>query len=1361
MRNTVLGLLTVTVVLGLSASAMGQEGQALFEYWYNVSGTSVDGDLRTAGAFPDGPDESEYRDSLKSNVDWKDNYGLRARAYLSPPADGEYTFWVSGDDNCQLWLSTDESPANAVKVAEVAGWTPAETWDWEAGQKSAPIALQAGQKYYIEMLMKEGGGGDSATAAWGGPGIGDGPLVITGEYLTGYVRTSWPAYSPVPADGAVDVVSPLFQWTAGIGAVMHDVYFGTDPQALPLKTTMPAAMYFHLEPLVPGTTYYWRVDEIKGDGTKSPGPVWKVTIMPLTAHFPVPADGALFRAASTTLSWTAGQSVLTHDVYLGTDQAAVAAGDASVAVSLGQEETSFDPGGLEPLTTYYWRVDEHDASGAVQAGTVWSFSTFDPAGGAVAEMWTNRYLTGAPAVVKTVPEINFDWGSSTTPGVNSPDAAIPVDNFSVRFSAMLNVPVSGKYRIYEASDDGSRTYLNGVQICAGWADRGTTEDASAELDLVAGERYLLVMEYYENGGGATAFLRWSGPGVAKEIIPQGALMPPQMAFSLAPSNGSVGVDGLTGLSWLVGPGAVGQIVYLSTDRAKVAASDSSVAIGTVPWPETSLTPAEPFGRGTTNYWKVDVVTADGAVIPGLVSSFRIADENTDNWAAGVSAAEPNYLATYVQNGTYDIGTFSGDQTYEFIVRSNPDETMTSMCLIGRLNFGDTKAGLKYEQWENTGTYGATVFGVMDYDYGVPTAPGEYTHLVFVASAGAGTTDLYVNGALKGSVPVAISLSGTVGIGRAIRADGTFVDNFDGDIFGVAIYGRALSAEEIAKHADMYFSPIEITDPDLLIYYDFESGSGKKAVDQSGHGNHGLFMGNPEWTRDIFGGCLSLDIADLDYIQTAAPLGIVSNTVSVSAWVKHDQTPAAWSGILTHRGTSPGCLGLQHNGLEGPQGAELRYMWGADQYWDVSTGLLIPNGEWYFAALTIAPDRAKFYLNGVDQTFTHVAEHVPTNFDSLIRVGRDHQDSRIMTCLIDEVRFYNRTLTDADIQRLVLSDVTAPGDAVQGVPNDGDWPGAEYPALAIDDNVNTKFLHFKGAIQPTGIQVTPAVGSTIVTGLTFTTANDSPERDPVKFELSGSNDSIDGPWTPIAAGDIVDFAQAEAWPRFTMNATAISFENAVAYKHYQVLFTAVRDAGSANSMQIAEVELLGTPVPRLVEDFESYAAGSSLQGQGGWKGWAGDAGAAAPTSDAQAFSGTNSVEIIGSADLVHEFAVAGGKVVFSAMQYIPSGTTGTSYFILMNTYNDPGADLDWSTQTEFHLDTGQVVFWHGGTASIVYDQWVELKYIIDLDNNTVDKFYDGKFVVTDQWDDNAHGTLQAIDLFGNGASSIYYDDITVQ
>ncbi|UCD51302.1 MAG: hypothetical protein JSW27_01460, partial [Phycisphaerales bacterium] len=168
--------------------------------------------------------------------------------------------------------------------------------------------------------------------------------------------------------------------------------------------------------------------------------------------------------------------------------------------------------------------------------------------------------------------------------------------------------------------------------------------------------------------------------------------------------------------------------------------------------------------------------------------------------------------------------------------------------------------------------------------------------------------------------------------------------------------------------------------------------------------------------------------------------------------------------------------------------------------------------------------------------------------------------------IDDIRLY---------PRIIYPDITAAGDTVVGVPDDGDWPAAETPDLAVDGNTDTKYLHFKGETQPTGFQITPAAGATVVTGITFTTANDAPERDPVAFELYGSNDSIDGPYTLIASGDIVDFAGTAAWPRFTQNVTEIAFDNDVAYAHYQVLFPAVRDPGSANSMQIAEVELLGT------------------------------------------------------------------------------------------------------------------------------------------------------------------------------------------
>ena len=228
--------------------------------------------------------------------------------------------------------------------------------------------------YYIEGLMKEGGGGDSLGVAWAGPGIGEAPTVIAGTYLTAFVRLQ--ARSPNPADGAVDVTNPLLTWVASDTAVSHDIYFGTTPEltAADFKMNMPSPMYYHLEPLVPGTTYYWRIDEVDAAGTKITGKVWSFTVMPLEANTPNPPDGIAFAPLSLTLSWKAGQGVTNHDVYVGTDQAAVAAGDASVLAAT-VAETQYQVAGLEPETTYYWRVDEVDGVAGKIAGAVWSFST--------------------------------------------------------------------------------------------------------------------------------------------------------------------------------------------------------------------------------------------------------------------------------------------------------------------------------------------------------------------------------------------------------------------------------------------------------------------------------------------------------------------------------------------------------------------------------------------------------------------------------------------------------------------------------------------------------------------------------------------------------------------------------------------------------------------------------------------------------------------------------------------------------------------------------------------------------------------------------------------------------------------------
>ncbi|MBW2254962.1 MAG: hypothetical protein JRI25_10245 [Deltaproteobacteria bacterium] len=151
-------------------------------------------------------------------------------------------------------------------------------------------------------------------------------------------------------------------------------YLGTDPGALTLVGTMPLGEESYAPTsLTQDTVYYWQIVEQPGDYA---GPVYSLVTEKPYASDPYPTDGVMNAAIDAKLSWTAGMNAIMHDVYFGTDEAAVAAGDPS-AFQGKLMDTSFDPGLLEPFMTYYWKVDEFAAVGT-NPGPVWTFATFPP-----------------------------------------------------------------------------------------------------------------------------------------------------------------------------------------------------------------------------------------------------------------------------------------------------------------------------------------------------------------------------------------------------------------------------------------------------------------------------------------------------------------------------------------------------------------------------------------------------------------------------------------------------------------------------------------------------------------------------------------------------------------------------------------------------------------------------------------------------------------------------------------------------------------------------------------------------------------------------------------------------------------------
>jgi len=194
------------------------------------------------------------------------------------------------------------------------------------------------------------------------------------------------ARRPDPADGAtLEQTWVSLIWGPGDGAVSHDLYFGTNVDDVSagaegafvgnLATTQQVVGFPGFpapEGLQPGTTYYWRVDEVNDADPNSPwkGKIWSFAVPPKTAYNPDPAADTKFALTDVTLSWTPGFGAKLHHVYLGDNLDEV----SNAAGAMPLPEPTFAPGALDMEKTYYWRVDEFDGA-ATHKGDVWSFTT--------------------------------------------------------------------------------------------------------------------------------------------------------------------------------------------------------------------------------------------------------------------------------------------------------------------------------------------------------------------------------------------------------------------------------------------------------------------------------------------------------------------------------------------------------------------------------------------------------------------------------------------------------------------------------------------------------------------------------------------------------------------------------------------------------------------------------------------------------------------------------------------------------------------------------------------------------------------------------------------------------------------------
>ena len=465
------------------------------------------------------------------------------------------------------------------------------------------------------------------------------------------------ASRPKPADGAMHSDTWVnLSWSPGAYAISHDVYIGDNFDNVDCgaegmfqgnQTDTFIVMGFpgfaFPDGLVPGTTYYWRIDEVNDAEPNSPwkGDVWSFSVPPKTAYFPEPADGAESVAVDAELSWTPGFGTKLHTVYFGEtfDEVDSAAGGSP------QGDASYTPGTLKMAKTYYWRVDEFDAVDTFK-GDVWSFLTEgavgnpEPVNGAV-DVMQSSVLTWVHGVFADSHEVYF----GTDPeAVKSADTSSPEYRGSGNLgsesydSGDLEWNTTYYWRIDEVNNANADSPWTGPVWSFTTANFLVIDDMESYNDLNEGEEgsnriYLAWEDGFNNPAINGSTVGHLDPPFAEQTIVHGGLQSMPLAYDNAVGKSEATLRLTSNRDWTVN-GVKRLTIWYIGDAANAAETMYVVLNGTA-----GVDNDNPNASQESNWtaWDIDLTRyADQGVNLANVTSITLGLGNRNNPVAGGS-----------------------------------------------------------------------------------------------------------------------------------------------------------------------------------------------------------------------------------------------------------------------------------------------------------------------------------------------------------------------------------------------------------------------------------------------------------------------------------------------------------------------------------------------------------------------------------------------------------------------------------------------------------------------------------------------------------------------------------------------------
>lgn len=559
-------------------------GTILREWWLGIPNSDL-ASLTNAAAYPASPTGKDQRTSFEVPVDWADNLGQRVRGYVYPPVTGQYRFWIAGDDESRLILGTSRDPGTGSIIARVPSWSSSRQWDKFPEQKSVLINLVAGQSYYIEALMKEGGGGDNLAVAWALPGTST-PVIIAGQYL-----------SPWQDNRAPTITNPGNQLSVVGSSVNLPIQAAdADGDGLTFSATgLPAGLSIDAATgRVTGT--------LQSIGTAS------VTVSVTDNRSP---------AVAATFSWTTNPQL-----DLGTP---AAAGPVAVGTSVSYSITS--SGGVN--VRYQWSWGDGTASSAWSSAASASHTFANPGRYEVTVTATDD--TGR-VVTQTLHQLVYAALTARAPAASSP---IVYEDRS-----------SGNDRVWSINhDNDSVSVFDAVtrgrlaEIAVGKAPRGVavapdgrawvTNAESATISIISGTSLAVVQTVSLPRGsrpyavvfdpdGSDAWVTCEATGQLLRFAPGTAAQTGSLNVGLDARHLSVSADGVRVLvSRFITPRLPGEETATITTNATTGAEVLSVLTATLAIEKTVILQhserpdTQSTGRGIPNYLGPAIISPDG------------------------------------------------------------------------------------------------------------------------------------------------------------------------------------------------------------------------------------------------------------------------------------------------------------------------------------------------------------------------------------------------------------------------------------------------------------------------------------------------------------------------------------------------------------------------------------------------------------------------------------------------------------------------------------------------------------------------------------------------------------------------------